>query len=375
MRKVKIIAVSLIIMITLLPCWAYGVEEKDYYSEQLEASGAKEIYRSLDGDIQSSLDELGIEDVNFQTLFDISPSNAFGFIKNIVKGKAKEPLKVAVKLMGIIIFITVGEAFIPDNEKMNKLIRLLSILMSISVLSVPIYQAMSSAISSIGLCCVFIKALIPVMAGIVIASGSPLLAISFQSWAFAAVQFISSACEGFIVPIVGTVTALDISGAIMPSFKLGGVTSLIKKTVIAILSFTATIYVSFLGIKGALSTAADGVAAKGIKLIISSAVPVVGGALSEAYSGIMGSLVLVKSTVGIFGIIVIAIITLPSVIELLLWIFVLKLGTALSSLFSCENASSLMSSLCSALTLLNVVVIFNAVLFIISMALLLVMKA
>ena len=191
---------------------------------------------------------------------------------------------------------------------------------------------------------------------------------------FSAAEAISALGKNYVVPIVGAVTALDLTGSLMPSMKLSGITELVKKTVIQTLSFTATLYVSFLGIKGALANAADTVASKGIKLVISSAVPIVGGAVSEAYSGIIGSLVLVRSTVGIFGIIVIAVITVPSMLQLLFWIFALKLGAAAGEVFSLGGVSSLLKALSCAITLLNVVILFGAVLFIISLALLLSLK-
>ena len=83
---------------------------------------------------------------------------------------------------------------------------------------------------------------------------------------------------------------------------------------------------------------------------------------------------LVKSTVGIFGIIVIAVITVPSMLQLLFWIFALKLGAAAGEVFSLGGVSSLLKALSCAITLLNVVILFGAVLFIISLALLLSLK-
>ena len=105
-------------------------------------------------------------------------------------------------------------------------------------------------------------------------------------------------------------------------------------------------------------------------MIISSAVPVVGGALSEAYSGIMGSIVIVRSTVGIIGICIIALINLPSLIQLLFWIFALRFAAASADLFEQKAISAFLRALASSLTLLNVVLLFVAVLFILSTALL-----
>ena len=104
-------------------------------------------------------------------------------------------------------------------------------LLCISAVIVPLFRSAEAAVSSIGTSCVFIKTLIPVLAGLITASGKPSLALSFQSWGFTAAQVISALSESYIMPAVGAVLALDITGSLMPSFKLSGITELIKKTV------------------------------------------------------------------------------------------------------------------------------------------------
>lgn len=373
MRKVKIFAVCVLIILSF-SVNAYAAGESEYYNGQVESSGAEDILSGFDSETKERLGELGIEDVNFSSLFDVSFSKIFSFVKKAAEGKLESPLKSLMKLLSVIILIAVCESFMPDDDKMKNVINMAAVLFSVTVIISPLYDAMESAVSSVGVCADFMKSLIPVLVGIVSASGNPSLAVSFQSCAFAAAEVISALGKNYVVPIVGAVTALDLTGSLMPSMKLSGITELVKKTVIQTLSFTATLYVSFLGIKGALANAADTVASKGIKLVISSAVPIVGGAVSEAYSGIIGSLVLVKSTVGIFGIIVIAVITVPSMLQLLFWIFALKLGAAAGEVFSLGGVSSLLKALSCAITLLNVVILFGAVLFIISLALLLSLK-
>ena len=373
MRKVKIFAVCVLIILSF-SVNAYAAGESEYYNGQVESSGAEDILSGLDSETKERLGELGIEDVNFSSLFDVSFSKIFSFVKKAAEGKLESPLKSLMKLLSVIILIAVCESFMPDDDKMKNVINMAAVLFSVTVIISPLYDAMESAVSSVGVCADFMKSLIPVLVGIVSASGNPSLAVSFQSCAFAAAEVISALGKNYVVPIVGAVTARDLTGSLMPSMKLSGITELVKKTVIQTLSFTATLYVSFLGIKGALANAADTVASKGIKLVISSAVPIVGGAVSEAYSGIIGSLVLVRSTVGIFGIIVIAVITVPSMLQLLFWIFALKLGAAAGEVFSLGGVSSLLKALSCAITLLNVVILFGAVLFIISLALLLSLK-
>lgn len=373
MRAVKITFLFLLFVI-VFSFESFALNDDSLYDEQINSSGAQDIYDGLDDYIKDGLDELGISSVDFTSLYNLSPKKIFSFISDSVSGKSEQPLKSLMKLITVIIIISIGSCFMPDDEKMKSIMNMTAALLCISSVIVPLFNCIESVVSSIGTSCVFVKTLIPVFAGLVSASGKPTLALSFQSWGFMAAQAISAISQAYIMPCVGAILALDITGSLMPSFKLGGITDLIKKAVTAVMSFTATMYVSFLGLKGALANSADSLVTKGIKLVISSAVPVVGGAVSEAYSGIIGSLVLVKSTVGIFGIVVISIITVPSIIQLLFWIFALKIGSAVSELFSLQGVPQLLKSLSSAVTLLNVLLIFNAVLFIISLAIIISMS-
>lgn len=339
------------------------------------ADDVEEIYNSLDSETQALMKEIGADTADFDSIFSVTPKKIFALAKKLVTGSIEAPTRSAVRLIAVIILIAIFDCFAPEGEKIKTVVDIVGTMLCIISVISPLSTSVGSAVASISVGEKLMLALIPVLAAVVAATGNPTLAASFQSIAFAGAQIISGISNNFIVPIVGAVMALDITGAIMPSFKLGGITSLIKKTVTAVLTFVSTLFVSFLGIKGALANAADTVASKGIKLVISSAVPVVGGALSEAYSGIIGSLVLVKSTVGIFGIAAVALINLPSCLQLLFWIFALKFSAAVGELFDKQSIAALLKALASSLTLLNVVLLFNAVLFIISTALILVIKA
>lgn len=371
LKLTEIITICIFIILLICPL-SYA---EDGTTQLIESSGAGELYDTLPDDTKELMDELGIGSVDFGEIFNTSPKKIWELFKKLITGGIESPMKSMLRLLVVIILLAVCECFAPEDSRMKIIMDMAGALFcTISIVS-PLTTAISSAAASITICGNFMLTLIPVLAAVITVAGNPTLAVSFQSIAFTAAQLISGASGNYIVPIVGAVLAMDITGAIMPSFHLSGLTGMIKKTITVTLSFVATIFVSFLGIKGALANAADTVASKGIKLVISSAVPVVGGALSEAYSGIIGSLVLVKSTIGIFGIAAIALISLPSCVQLLFWIFALKLGAAAGELFNQQSIANLLKAVASAITLLNVVLLFNAVLFIISTALILVIKA
>ena len=366
--KILLLTLALLMLFTLN---SYGEDGTD---ELISQSGGDEVYSFLPDETRELLKETGIDSISFDSIFAVSPKSVLNLVKKLVTGAIEAPTKSLVKLLSVIILLSICESFMPEDERIELVSDTIAALFCIVSVITPLTTAISSAAASVTVSGDFMKLLIPVLAAIVTASGNPALAISFRSLAFAGAQVICAVAENCVMPLVGAVLSIDITGAIMPSFHLSSITELIKKMLTAALSFSATIFVSFLGLKGALANAADTVASRGIKLAISSAVPVVGGALSEAYSGIMGSLVLARSTVGIFGIAAVTLINLPSCIQLLFWIFALRTGAAAGELFGQEQTAALLKAIASAVTLMNVVLLFNGVLFIISTALVLLIK-
>ena len=63
-----------------------------------------------------------------------------------------------------------------------------------------------------------------------------------------------------------------------------------------------------------LASSADGMIVKGVKMA-ASFVPVVGGALGEAYTSVAASISLLKSTVGIYAIIALALTCIPCAVR------------------------------------------------------------
>ena len=154
--------------------------------------------------------------------------------------------------------------------------------------------------------------------------------------------------------------------SISPELKLDGLSDIIKKSVFGTLSFAAAIFSTILSLKGIMAISSDNLISKGIKLAVNSAVPVVGGAISEAYSSIVGSLSLLKNAVGMFGIVAVSVINLPVILELLFWILGLKLTSVFASLLGDDKSCTLINVITSALTIINVMILFGAVIFIIS---------
>lgn len=104
------------------------------------------------------------------------------------------------------------------------------------------------------------------------------------------------------------------------------------------------------------------------KFIIGSSVPVAGGVLSEALGTLTASMSLLKSTVGIYGVVICCLIFLPIIIELVLWRITLWIADFVSLQFSLTKISGLLQSLDTVLSVLIGIILLTAAMFIISLS-------
>ncbi len=340
----------------------------------IEYFGGFELFEALPDETTDIFEQIGIESVDFDSVFNVSAGDVWSAVKKLISGSVQSPLATFVRLVAVIVIVAVFDCFISHDGKIRNIKHTAGVMLCLVSVAGPLMSVINSAAVSVSVSADFMLILIPVITSVLSVSGNPMLATSFRTVALGIAQIISAVTSKFLMPVVGVVLGLDMTCGFLYEFKLNGITSLIKKSITAVISFTASLFVSFLGLKGGLANAADNFAGKSIKLVVSSAVPVVGGALSEAYSGILGSILLVKSTIGVLGIAAITLINLPSCIQLLFLVFTFRFSAAIADLFKQEKISDMLRSLSSSLVLLNVIIVFVAVLFIISVALILMLR-
>ena len=144
-------------------------------------------------------------------------------------------------------------------------------------------------------------------------------------------------------------------------------------TLVLLLALCLTIFVGLLSVQSMVTGAADTVGNRTVKFVISSTVPVVGGALSEAYGSLFGCLGVVKSTIGVFGIIVMIASLLPVVLELSLTLLSLNLAGAVGDLLGQKRASGVLRSTSSALSIMLGLILCYGMMILVSVTIMLLM--
>jgi stage III sporulation protein AE len=219
-------------------------------------------------------------------------------------------------------------------------------------------RILTDVIVSIKVTNVFINAYLPIMAGVLVASRNPALAVTYNSYTIILSNVISVFTDKLFLPIISVLFSFNIISAFSSDMFHLKINKTLRKLIILVLSLFSTVFTGLLTTQSLLASSSDGFVLKGIKFISGAFIPVVGGTVSEAVSSVVSSFIIMKSTLGVFVIIVIILINLPVIIELLVWYFFLSLCSIGSSLFKTESVTEVFDSLASTISLLNIVLFF-----------------
>lgn len=102
---------------------------------------------------------------------------------------------------------------------------------------------------------------------------------------------------------------------------------------ISLISFCAGAFVTVLSVKTAVASRADALGLRSLRFAINSVVPVIGSAISEGLLSIQSYAGLVKSTVGVVGIIGVIALFLPALINVIGWRVSIAVSVAVSEIF------------------------------------------
>ena len=169
---------------------------------------------------------------------------------------------------------------------------------------------------------------------------------------FSVSEVISGGAGLVIVPVIKSTLALSLVSALSTKIKLTGIVTTLQKFIKWALAFCMTVFTGVLGLNSVIGSAGDSVAIKSTRFVIGNFVPVVGGALSDAYSSVLGCIKLLKASVGAFGIIAAFCTFLPVLLETILWLLCLHLCAAVGGIFDNSAVESMMKSVCAAMEIL-----------------------
>lgn len=357
---------KLLLFIILAFLLAPHVRANDAYLTQFNNVGANELFDNLDEKTQDFFNEYDIDPENYDWVNRLSAKNVFAHVWDVVTSGIKTPFRVGVLIASIIFLSASLTAFgLSPQFEIAIYVAVLSIG---ALIASNVWQSIESSTSAVKACSAFMLAFVPVFASVLALSGKAVTAPTMSALLLGVSEMVSFISSFVVLPLMGGYLALSIGSSVSPLLKNSGIVESVKKLSIWIMSLLGTLFVGVLGIQTAVNSAADSVTLRTAKFILGTSVPVAGAALSEAVSTISASMGLLRSSIGIYGVVAVAAILIPIVIEIILWRVALMIDLSLAELFSLANVTGILKAVDSMFSVLLGVVLTVGGMFIISLS-------
>ena len=349
-RLLLVIFITILLGVFVMPIAAFAEEPQDT------------------AEINAEFDELLDENDVGYSYSDIG-GITFGSIVEKVRERLHDGGIKPLRLLGTLLLVIVLSSVVRSaglgiTSGNDNILSTASVLTAVTVITPVLFEVYERTLQAVRAGGGFIAVFIPVFTGVTAASGGVVSAGVYDISVLAASEVIVQLTTSYLMPIVSASTVLSVTGSIFSHTDLSGIVQLMKKVITWAMTTVMSLFIGFVTLKSSLAGKTDGAATKTVKMMISGFVPVVGGAVSDAYSTVRGSFDVVRGTIGTGGCIAIILILLPPVLQLIAIRAVIWTGAAAAELFGETAIKKLLDSLDSGLAIAQSVLICYGVMFV-----------
>lgn len=251
---------------------------------------------------------------------------------------------IAVILLGSLI-----QNFPGATQKVTDMVATVSVAMLLLSPSGALIRLGAEAVAEIS---EYGKLLLPVMTAAMAAQGGTATSAALYAGTAFFDALLSGIISSVIVPMLYVFLCLAIASCATGAEILGKLLGLVKWAMTWSLKIVLYVFTGYMGITGVVSGAADAAAIKATKLTISGMVPVVGGILSDASEAVLVSAGLVKSAVGVYGVVVVIALWIRPFIEIGAQYIMLKFTAGVCGMLGVKSPVKLISYFSAAMGLL-----------------------
>lgn len=371
MKKTVIFLCALLLFL-LIPVSSYSMDYSDEeYNKTLSSYDLSSFEKELDADTYKMLDELGVLDFSYESITGLSFNDIVDLFKSLFQKKAELPIKSSVTVLVFILLSAFLQSLKAESDdSVNMIYSTATALLVSTVVLVKLTSTVSLASMAISVASNFVYAFIPVFCSIVVASGGITTGFSTNTTLLILAQELSFISSNVFMPIVNCYLALGVTSSLRYELNLDKLLSSVKKIITTCISFVSGVFVSVLSVKTAVAGRADMLGLRSIRFAINSVVPVIGSSISEGLLSIQAYSSLIKSSVGIVGVMAVVLVFLPSIIEVVLWRISLTVCVIVSDVFGDKSVSAVLNAFLNTLLLINVILILSMVTTVISFGIL-----
>ncbi len=195
---------------------------------------------------------------------------------------------------------------------------------------------------------IFSKALLPTLSAAAAAGGCAVSASVRQVATVFFSDLLISLIRSLLLPLVWVFVALSAADAILPAGRLSGIAQGLHKAATWLLSGSLLLFTGYLSLSGAFASSADSLTLRMARSAIGTAIPVVGGIISDAADTILAGAGVLRQSVGIVGTLTILATCILPFLKLGVQYLLLKLSAFFAAAVAPEPLVKLLHALSSA---------------------------
>ena len=365
-RKICVFISELTILIALS-----SVSTNAQDISELENSVNK-LMDSLSDEVKKDMKSIGVDSPDIMSLSDVSFDSVISLIVDKLSQNSKAPLSASAVVIAVLILNALFDSY-TDSLRQSSTKEVLSVVSTLCItttLVLPVIDLIDDCIITVTDASNFMLLYIPIMVAILTFSGHAVSGASYYSLMVLACQGVSQLSTKFISPLLNIYLGFCVSSSISDRVNLKSLCNMLSKVIKWLIAFTMTVFSALMTIRGMITTAYDSVTARAVRFTMSSFIPIVGAALSESYKTIQGSINLLRTGAGVFVILAILVVFLPSILRCLIWMFSLSLCKTIGEIIGVSSPISMLSSVSSVVSTVFAITVCIMSVFVISTALL-----
>lgn len=257
--------------------------------------------------------------------------------------------KICLSLISICLMLSV---IAPLSGQGKNVISLVSAFGISAILLEPTTSMIHMAAEMISRLTDYSKLLLPVMTGALAAQGGITRSAALYAGTAILNTVIAAANSSIVVPLVYMYLAISVASNLAGDESLKRLRSFLKTAASWILKTTITLFTGYMGLTGIIQGSTDAAALKAAKITINGAIPIVGGALSDAADTVLVSAGMLKNAAGVYGMLAILSIVVLPFLRIAIPYLMLKLTSVVVGAFATPQASGLILEYTSAMGLL-----------------------
>ena len=142
MKKwIHIIAISLI----LFTLFSFDSYANDY----------ENLWDNIDDQTKKYLEDIGVDEIGFNELFEITPTRIIEFVFKLAFEKAENLLPKIIRIVAVIIILAISLSFLKESNNLTNIISSIGVLVILSFIIEPVSRMLTDTITGIKLSTIF----------------------------------------------------------------------------------------------------------------------------------------------------------------------------------------------------------------------------